>query len=291
MRPNREHLAALLAVVDTGTFEAAAAALHVTPSAISQRIKALESQLGHVVVIRSNPCRVTDPGARLLRMARQIELLERETFSGMGSQSPVVDLPVAVNADSLATWFPTVLSRVAAHRGIQLRLYVEDQEHTTALMRDATVLAAVASDRAPVQGCSVEPLGAMRYVPVATPGLLERHTSGRRIDWQALPVVRFNDKDDLQHDILAARGVSRPDVCHVVPSSEGFAKAVHAGLGWGALPESDLGDSLARGSLRRLGARLHVDVPLYWQRWRIDSPALDLLSDAVRHAARAALRS
>lgn len=289
MRPNRDHLAALVAVIDTGTFEAAAAELQVTPSAISQRIKALESQVGQIVVLRSNPCRTTDVGARLLRIARQVDLIEREAFDDE-SEHTLVDAPIAVNADSLATWFRGAIDELSGHRRIQLRLFVDDQVHTTDLMRSATVLAAVTSERTPVQGCSLERLGAMRYVPVATPGLLSRHLRGRRVDWQSLPVVRFNEKDRLQHDILAAHGVQAPDVCHVVPSSEAFAYAVRAGLGWGALPEADLGDAVETGRLHRLGARLHVDVDLYWQRWRLDSPALDLVSTAVRSAARARLR-
>lgn len=290
MRANREQLAALLAVVDTGTFEAAAASLHVTPSAISQRIKALESQLGQVLVVRSSPCRATDAGVRLLRMARQLELIEREAFAELGDDSGAIDLPVAVNADSLSTWFPAVFDLLHEEPRLQLRLHVEDQEHTTSLMRAAAVLAAVTSDGAAMQGCSVLPLGRMRYVPVATPTLIDAHSTGRRIDWQRLPVVRFNDKDDLQHGILGAHDVSAPDICHVVPSSEAFAKAVRWGLGWGALPEAHLGSALERGELRRLGTRLHVDVPLYWQRWKVDSPALDALTSAIRDAARYGLR-
>lgn len=290
MRPNREHLAALLAVVDTGTFESAAADLHITPSAVSQRIKALETQVGQLVVVRSNPCVTTAAGARLLLMARQIDLLEREAWADIDRSDGVIDAPVAVNADSLATWFPAVFEILSANPSLQLRLHLDDQVHTTGLIRTAAVLGAVTSEHIPVQGCSIERLGTMRYVPVAAPALINRHSTGRGIAWRTLPVVRFNDKDDLQHDILARHGVDDPEICHVVPSSQGFAAAVHAGLGWGALPEADLGDALESGRLRRLGARLHVDVPLYWQRWRLDSPALRIISDAVLAAARQGLR-
>lgn len=290
MRPNREHLAALVAVVDKGTFEAAASALHITPSAVSQRIKALESQMGQVVVVRSTPCTPTETGVRLLRIARQLALLEHELLAGDADNGNTLDAPIAVNADSLSTWFPAVFSTLAARGDIQIRLHVDDQVHTTGLMRNATVLGAVTSEQIPVQGCSIERLGAMRYLPVATPALIATHSVGRRIDWQSLPVVRFNEKDDLQHDILAGHGVTAPDRCHIVPSSEGFADAVKAGLGWGALPEAHLGDALKTGRLRRLGGRLHVDVDLYWQRWRLDSAAIDDVSDAIRAAARAGLR-
>lgn len=289
MRPNREQLAALLAVVDHGTFDAAAAQLHVTPSAVSQRIKTLESQLGQIVVVRANPVRPTDAGERLLRVARLMDLIENEAF-GDRPDGELIDMPIGVNADSLATWFPATFSILAERQGLQLRLHVEDELHTTGLMQSAKVLAAVTSDRRPIQGCSIEALGSMRYLPVATPSLLRQHAAGRGVPWAALPVVRFNSKDDLQHRVLARYGVSDPRPCHVVPSSQAFARAVHAGLGWGALPEHDLGDALETGRLVRLGTRLHVDVPLYWQRWRLDSPALDAVTDAVRTAARSHLR-
>ncbi|HLT85779.1 MAG TPA: LysR family transcriptional regulator ArgP [Phototrophicaceae bacterium] len=285
MRP--EHLAALVAIVDEGSFEAAARALSVTPSAVSQRIRALESQVGQVLLLRTTPSRTTDAGAVLLRLARQQQLLEREVLAELTGSPPRgrTPLPLAVNADSLATWFVPVLGECARWPDVTVRLHVEDQDHSAALLRSGSVLAAVTSDPEPVQGCSVERLGTMRYLPVATPELVRRWTTGRGVDWAAMPVVRFNTKDDLQHRLLASRGVDAPPPVHVVPSSEGFLAAVRAGLGWGALPEEQLGDDVARGRLVRLGGREHVDVPLYWQRWRLRSAVVDRITDAVRGAA------
>ena len=278
-------LAALVAIADHGTFEAAARHLHVTASAVSQRIRALESEVGQVVVQRTTPCRPTPAGEALVRLARQTRLLHDEVRDALAyGHLGTVDLPVAVNADSLATWFREVLGELADWSDVRLRLHVEDQAFSADLLRSGGVLAAVTSEPVAVQGCSVERLGRLRYVPAAAPDFARRWRRGRGPDWAAMPMVVFNEKDALQHDVLSARGVAEPPVVHRVPTSADFREAVRLGLGWGMIPVPQLDDRLVP-----LGARLHVDVPLHWQRWRLDSPVLDRLTDVVRRAARASL--
>lgn len=293
MRLPTDQLAALVAVVDHGTFDAAARALGITPSATSQRIRALESAAGQVLVVRSNPVATTPAGTVLLRLARQYGALEAEAVgeltgaSGAGP-APRSDLPVAVNADSLATWFVDVLGACADWDDVSVRLWVEDETYSAELLRRGAVLGAVTSDPTPVQGCTVSALGTMRYVPAATPEFADRHGGVRRFDWAAAPCVRFSDKDELQRRVLAARGIAGDPPTHAVPSSEGFAAAVRVGLGWGALPQDQLGDDLTTGRLVVLSED-RVDVPLYWQRWRLASRRLDRLTDAVTYTAARAL--
>jgi LysR family transcriptional regulator, chromosome initiation inhibitor len=195
-----------------------------------------------------------------------------------------------VNADSLATWFRDVLAEVGGRDDLTLRLVVEDQAYSATLLRSGEALAAVTSNPHPVQGCSSEHLGFLRYRPAATPDLAERWRKGNGHDWQRLPVVVFNAKDDLQHDFLRDRGVPDPDVVHLVPTSADFHEAVRLGLGWGMLPEPQLLPDLEAGRVVTLGGRVRYDVHLHWQRWRIDSAALDALTDAVRRAAAQHLR-
>jgi LysR family transcriptional regulator (chromosome initiation inhibitor) len=164
----------------------------------------------------------------------------------------VVDLAVAVNADSLATWFRPVLAAVAVRPVTVLRLFVEDQSLSHDLLRRGEVLAAVTSAPQPVQGCSVEPLGTLRYVPAAAPTLVDRYRSGSAWDWSAAPMVVFNEKDRLQDETLAAHGVGRPPVVHRVPSSSDFLEAVRSGLGWGMVPEPQFGECASAGALVRL---------------------------------------
>lgn len=283
-------LRALVAVVEGGTFEEAASRLHVTPSAVSQRIRGLERAVGQVVVTRARPCTPTDVGETLLRHARQLILLEAETARSLrGRGGEWTELPVVVNADSLATWFREVLDEVASWDDIALQLHVQDQQFSAEHLRRGAVMAAVTADRRPVQGCTIAPLGSMTYIPCATPRLAERWRTKDGIDLAGMPMVRFNPLDDEQHAILRRMGKRPTGRMHHVPSSADYAAAVRAGLGWGALPTAQLGDDLARGVLVRVSAVDQI-VPLFWQRWRIDSPLLDRLSELVTRVAARHLR-
>ncbi|WP_338748023.1 LysR family transcriptional regulator ArgP [Janibacter alittae] len=282
-----DQLRALLAVVDHGTFDAAACTLHITPSAVSQRIKALERDAGRVLVERSTPCRATAAGEALMRAARQMVVLEEDARAALGDGGgAAVDLPVAVNADSLATWFEPVLGVAAGWDDVRIQLEVEDEEHSAEHLRRGSVVGAVTADPAPVAGCRTESLGAMRYLPVASPRLARRFTRGRRVDWASLPVLRFNAKDQLQRGVLRDLGVTTDPPSAQVPSSEGFVAAVRAGLGWAMVPEAQLGDDLQTGTLVLLRRRAHRDVPLYWQVWTLGTPRMTRLGEAVHEAAR-----
>ena len=279
MHADSHQLAALLAVVDEGSFEAAADELRVTPSAVSQRIKALERRVGQVVVQRTRPCRPTSTGEVLVRMARQLALLEAEAGAALTAQSTATTIAIALNADSLATWARDVLVEAAEAGDIGLELHVEDQDHSLELLRAGRVLAALTADPVAVQGCSVPELQPMRYVPVATRSRGERHER----DLSRMPVVRFNDKDDLQDGVLRELGVTATGLVHTVPSTEDFAMAVRCGLGWGALPVAQLG---RRDDLVEVAPGHNVLVPLYWQRWRIESAVLDRVTEWVVAASR-----
>ncbi len=284
-------LTALTAIADHGTFDAAARHLHLTPSAVSQRIRALETEVGQVVVRRSVPAEPTPAGEALLRLARQTALLHAETRRELGErEAEVTDLPVAVNADSLATWFREVIGALADRDEVALRLHVLDQAWSADLLRAGTVLAAVTSEPVAVQGCSVERLGTLRYLAVAAPEFAERWRRGRGLDWARMPVVVFDDKDTLQHQLLAARGHDLPPVVHRVPTSADFHEAVRLGLGWGVLPEPQMRPDLETRRLVVLDRRHHLDVALHWQRWRLRSLLLDDVTAEVRTAARTALR-
>ncbi|MEU4038110.1 LysR family transcriptional regulator ArgP [Streptomyces collinus] len=281
----------LLAVVDEGTFDAAAAALHVTPSAVSQRVKALEQRTGRVLLQRTKPVRPTESGAVLVRFARQLARLERDARGelGLSGSGEPTRVSVAVNADSLATWFLGALTRV---RGICFELHREDEDHTAELLREGRVMAAVMSSPEPVPGCSVRALGRMRYLPVASPEFAGRHLDGPLPDvLREAPVIVYDRKDDFQDGFVrrlggTGAGPSR----HSVPTSEGFVAAVAAGLGWAMVPEAQAGPLLREGRLVLLAPGAWMDVTLYWQQWKLDSPALATLADAVTATAAETLR-
>lgn len=279
----------LLAVVDEGTFDAAAAALHVTPSAVSQRVKALEQRTGRVLLMRTKPARATESGEVIVRFARQLLQLEQDTRTELGlpTTDEAARLPIAVNADSLSTWFIPALIRVP---DIRFDLHREDEGHTTALLREGLVMAAVTSTPDPVQGCSVRALGNMRYLPTASPAFAARWLDGPLRDLIAdAPVLVFDRRDQLQDHFVDAVAPGREGSRHrhYIPSSEGFVDAVAAGLGWGMVPEVQARPRIAAGALVDLGHP--IDVPLYWQQWKLDSPTLAAAAKAIAAAADEAL--
>ncbi|MEU6458873.1 LysR family transcriptional regulator ArgP [Streptomyces sp. NPDC047065] len=285
----------LLAVVDEGTFDAAAAALHVTPSAVSQRVKALEQRTGRVLLLRTKPVRPTESGAVLVRLARQVARLERDAHAELGLSGAAgapTRVSIAVNADSLATWFLGALTELPQEPRICFEVRREDEAHTAALLREGAVMAAVTSSPEPVPGCAVRFLGRMRYLPCAGPGFAERHLGGPlREALGVAPVVVFDRRDDFQDGFARRFGHDgASSTRHYVPTSEGFVEAIAAGLGWGMVPESQALPLLRTGRLVDFAPDLSVDAPLHWQQWKLDSPALAMVADAVTAAARRALR-
>ncbi|MEV5440929.1 LysR family transcriptional regulator ArgP [Streptomyces sp. NPDC052682] len=287
----------LLAVVDEGTFDAAAAALHVTPSAVSQRVKALEQRTGRVLLLRTKPVRPTESGEVLVRFARQMARLERDAFAelGLSGAGEPTRVSVAVNADSLATWFLGALRRVPEELRLCFELHREDEDHTAALLREGRVMAAVTSSPDPVPGCSVRALGHMRYLPVAHPDFAGRYLDGKplRDALPEAPVVVFDRRDDFQDGFVRRLTRGRAEASarrHYVPTSVGFVEAVAAGMGWGLVPEVQAEPLLRAGRLVDFAPGRAVDAPLYWQQWKLDSPALAEVAGAVTATAAEALR-
>ncbi|MEV1021874.1 LysR family transcriptional regulator ArgP [Streptomyces sp. NPDC050264] len=294
----------LLAVVDEGTFDAAAAALHVTPSAVSQRVKALEQRTGRVLLVRTKPVRPTESGQVVVRFARQLARLERDAHAelGMSPEDGPARVSVAVNADSLATWFLTALAQVPQRPRICFELRREDQSRTAELLRDGRVMAAVTSSPDPVAGCSVRALGRMRYIAVAHPDFVALHLDGPLHEVLGdAPVMTFDRGDDLQdafvRDVRAGAAgepggsATASTVRHAVPTSEGFVESVASGLGWGMVPEVQADPLLRVGRLVPLAPGRPVDIPLYWQQWKLDSPALAAVAAAVLATGAEALRT
>jgi LysR family transcriptional regulator (chromosome initiation inhibitor) len=297
LRFQREHLETLLTAVDLGTFDAAARALSITPSAVSQRIKAMEQLVGRVLLQRTTPIVPTPDGAVVLRHARQVRLLDEETARDLGGAATddgdrVASIPLAVNADSLGTWFLDALAIVRRDTEVVFDLHREDQDRTAELLRSGTVMAAVTAESDPVQGCSSVALGIDRYRAVASPAFVDRYLGGadserrmlQRLD--RVPLVDYDHDDDLQQGFLrrvvghAPRGPR-----HFVPTSADFARAVALGFGWGLLPEAQCLDALERGTLVELTPGRRADVALWWQRWNLASPLLGRVTDAVRATA------
>ncbi|WP_055122970.1 LysR family transcriptional regulator ArgP [Corynebacterium oculi] len=283
---NPTHMLTLLTILDGGSFEAAAEELGISPSAVSQRIKALEREVGRVLIRRTTPVGPTDAGEVIAQTARRMALLQAEADAQLGRRIGRVPLSVAVNADSLATWFRPVLARAATWDGVALQLRLEDEAHTLALLRRGDVLGAITREETPVSGCHVVPLGTMTYRAVATAELRSRYSTAEGMDWARMPVLRFGPNDVLQDDDLEGRldaAVRRRRRVNHIPSSEAFMEAARVGLGWALLPQQQAQPLVRAGELVTLDGIVH-EVPLFWQRWRLESTALTRLTEAVVEA-------
>ncbi|ALV46751.1 hypothetical protein MB46_15855 [Arthrobacter alpinus] len=284
-----EQLRTLLAVLEHGTFDAAASALHVTASAVSQRIKAMEQAAGQVLLQRSTPITATAAGTVVHRLARQLRQLEADAAEELGLAGAAQGtLAVVVNADSLATWFMDALALIPPQGSVAYEIVREDEHHSVALLRSGEVMAAVTATALPVQGCTVVPLGAMEYRSVASAGFMARwFPQGFSAEvFAAAPAVQFDRNDTLQNNFFSAvTGTELRGIQHFIPDTIQFAEAVKLGLGWGLMPEAHCSDGLKSGELLELLPGHVSDVPLYWQRWKIQSTALDLLTTAVTSAA------
>jgi LysR family transcriptional regulator, chromosome initiation inhibitor len=272
-------LECLAALADAGSFERAAQRLAITQSAVSQRLRALETGLGRLLVVRSRPLRLTEPGKLLLRYARQMQAMRADIARELGAQAQQDErLPIAVNADSLATWVLPALQPVVQAglaEGFGLELIVDDQDFTHDSLREGTVLGCVSTVAEALRGCSVTALGSMRYVAVASPAFIAQSMPQglHRGNFARLPWLVFNRKDD-NHAVWVGQafGIDQPRLVERhVPSTEAQTRAAVMGWGVAVVPEPMAAPGLANGSLAALHPAVHVDVRLHWHQWKLGS--------------------
>ncbi len=290
----------LAAIVEEGGFERAAQRLSITQSAVSQRLRALEAQVGTVLLVRSRPLRLTSAGQLLIKHARQMRLLRADLERDLQELAPSSihgarneeRIPIAINADSIATWALPALD-APARGGVPLEIVTDDQDFTHEWLRDGKVVGCVTTVRQALRGCKVVPLGAMPYVAVAEPGYASSHLP-RGLDahnFRSVPFIAFNRKDDLQGEFVAkAVGLKRVSLDQLfVPSSEGQVRAVLAGWGASVVPALLVGGLLAQRRLVNVAPGMQLAVQLYWHCWNLNSQVLERLTDALTAAGAAAL--
>jgi LysR family transcriptional regulator (chromosome initiation inhibitor) len=293
-------LEALAAIVEEGSFERAAQSLSITQSAVSQRLRALEAQVGTVLVVRSRPLKPTSAGYLLLKHAKQVRLLhadlERDLRElapgGIGTAQQDERISIAVNADSIATWALPALNTLARQR-LALEIITDDQDFTHEWLREGHVLGCVTTLKQALRGCKVLPLGAMDYVAVAQSEYARAHLPQGLTahNFRDAPFVAFNRKDDMQADFVGkAFGLKRVSLHQLfVPSSEGQVRAVLAGWGVSVVPELLVRGLIAQGELVNVAPAARVPVQLYWHCWNLESAVLDQLTTALTRAATQAL--
>lgn len=284
---------AFLAVIETGSFEHAALQLNVTASAVTLRVKALEQSLGHILIIRERPCRPTQTGQDLLQYLNKVTLLEQDLFhqlTGKHQDSAFYQAHIAMNADSLATWFLPALKDTILKEKIILKMYLDDQDHTHHLLTSGQVNACISSIAHAQQGCNAVYLGKIRYHMVACPSFIQQWFP-KGITRQALrhaPAVIFNRKDEMHVKILLQHfGLAKAVYpYHLIPSSESFLHAIEMGFGYGMLPDLQIQGT----NLVTLSTALSTDIELYWHHWQQQSEQMKKLTDKVQEHARICLQ-
>ncbi len=300
-------LECLAAIVEEGGFERAAQRLSITQSAVSQRLRALEVQIGTVLIVRSRPLKPTAAGQLLLKHTKQMRLLRADLERDLKELAPSSTggtrdderISIAVNADSIATWALPALGPLA-REGLPLEVITDDQDFTHEWLREGQVLGCVTTVKQPLRGCKVVPLGAMSYVAVASRAYAAEHfgKNNGAATWgltphtfRSHPFIAFNRKDDMQSEyICAAFGLKRVTLNKLfVPSSEGQVRAVLADWGVSVVPELLVSELLAQDQVVNVSPRYSLPIALYWHCWNLESDVLDSLTQALIRAAGTAL--
>ena len=304
-------LECLAAIVEEGGFERAAQRLSITQSAVSQRLRALESQVGTVLIVRSRPLKPTSAGQLLLKHTKMLRLLradlERDLKelapSSLGGAREEERISIAINADSIATWALPALTGLA-QQGLPMEIIHDDQNFTHEWLREGQVLGCVTTVKQALRGCRVEPLGAMQYIAVATPDFA-RQRLGMPLDaagepgtarltqhnFRDVPFIAFNRKDEIPGEFVSkAFGLKRVTLNQLfVPSSQGMVGAVLAGWGVSVVPRLMADALIAQGQLVNVAPAYTLLIQLYWHCWNLASDVLDALSAALRQSAAASL--
>jgi LysR family transcriptional regulator (chromosome initiation inhibitor) len=289
-------LECLAAIVEEGGFERAAQRLSITQSAVSQRLRALEAQVGTVLIVRSRPLKATPAGQLLLKHTKQLRLLRADLERDMKELAPSSAggareeerISIAINADSIATWALGALNELA-RQGLPMEIITDDQDFTHEWLRSGQVLGCVTSLKQPLRGCKIVPLGIMNYVAIAEPAYAQAHCPKGLTphNFRSMPFIAFNRKDDMQTEFVSkAFGLKRVTLSQLfVPSSEGQVRAVLAGWGVAVVPELLARGLIEQGLLVNVAPGHALPIQLYWHCWNLASEVLDSLSAALTGAA------
>ncbi|MBW8721328.1 MAG: LysR family transcriptional regulator ArgP [Polaromonas sp.] len=300
-------LECLAAIVEEGGFERAAQRLSITQSAVSQRLRALEAQVGTVLIVRSRPLKPTSAGQLLLKHTKMLRLLradlERDLKelapSSLGGAREEERISIAINADSIATWALPALTDLA-QQGLPMEIIHDDQNFTHEWLREGQVLGCVTTLKQALRGCKVEPLGAMQYIGVATPefakkrlglrdapGDKESHPALTQYNFRDVPFIAFNRKDELPVDFVGkAFGLKRVTLNQLfVPSSEGMVRAVLSGWGVSVVPRLLAQGLIDQNQLVNVVPSYTLPIQLYWHCWNLESEVLDALTAALKQSA------
>ncbi|CAD7847937.1 MAG: Transcriptional regulator ArgP, LysR family [Olavius algarvensis Delta 4 endosymbiont] len=282
---------AMAVVYNEGGFDKAARTLHLTQSAVSQRVKLLEDLAGQVLLVRSTPPDVTPAGRRMLRHYLKVKKLEDDLLDDFSTDAEkrFASLAIGVNADSLATWFPQAIGSFLVNEKVTLDIRTDDQEQTHRMLKDGEVVGCISSRKQPMQGCRTAYLGKMDYRLFATPAFATKwFPDGFNLEAAAeAPALVFNRKDNLHKELFELALGEMPALLpsHYIPSSEKFAYFISSGLAYGMLPSQQSQQLIDSGQIINLAPGCSVPVALYWHCWNLESRLLRELSCTLTEGA------
>jgi LysR family transcriptional regulator (chromosome initiation inhibitor) len=293
---DRDQLETFATVVEQQSFDRAATVLSITRGAVSQRIKALEESLSTILVKRERPVAATHAGEVLLRHVKALRILEGSALQELtptAKPHAPVSLAIAVNADSLATWFPEVLRELLLGQLVALEVVTDDQDHTSALLARGDVIGCISTSAKPADGFIAECLGAMEYRCYATPDFAHSHfPSGLTVPAVlSAPAVLFNRKDSLHDDFLKVHfgfAVERY-ARHYLPSPVALLEGVAMGAGYGLIPSSQAAPLVEAGQLVDVCPSERVMVDLFWHHWDLEPPLASDITALIVKVARLSL--
>lgn len=280
-------LEALAMVIMEGGFDKAAKKLFITQSAVSQRVKLLEDQMGQLLVTRTTPLTATVAGQKLIKHFQKVCILENEIADAIGGEreSKNTTISIGVNADSIATWFVEAVKPAVLDRNVLLDIRAEDQEQTHQLLKNGDVIGCISSHAEAFQGCSVDSLGFTKYRLVASPLFMDKwfHSGVTFDQFSIAPGLLFNRKDDLHNKFFDMAFGRRPaDIpCHFLPSTEKFVDYITSGIAYGVLMDQQCDQLIKEKKLVELFPSVTIDVNLYWHRWNLSSKVIDGFSKVL----------
>ncbi len=288
------HLQALAAVVEQQGFEKAAERLAITQSAVSQRVRNLETQVGHKVLVRSTPPVLTQKGELVLAHYQQVAHLQHDLSLQLSEgEQKWQRMSIGTNADSLATWLLDALDPLLVKHQLLLDLQIDDQDRTHEMLRRGEVLGCISSSPDAIAGCNCVPLGSMVYRCLITPEYRKTHFPDgiTREALELAPCIEFNAKDELQRSYLKQHFDCDYQIPkHRIPSTESYLDFIVRGWAWGMVPDAQSDQLRKKGLVEELIPGNTLETPLYWHIWNLRTQLHRDLTDQLCRKAEAILK-
>lgn len=288
-------LEALHTIITMQSFQMAADKLHITQSAISQRLKNLEAYYGEPLLIRSQPYVPTKLGEYLLGHYKRVDHLESELVTKISNKQKTPMVSIAVSRDTLETWFMDILNKAAMLTDTRLEIFADDQELTINYLKKGFVNTCLTTHSQAISGCHSEFLGYMDYVLVASPEFQKKYFSNNQHKKNLLeaPAVIFDSNDQLHDKYLAKYFDIKAEHrnYHIIPSVAGFRNFALNSYAYALIPKVDIEKELKQKRLINLFPQKIWEMPVYWHGWSIASKSYKRFNELVIAQAKMRLRN